>query len=57
MRARKDERNHAILEDRRNGMFIKDIAKKYGLCYKRTWTILQEQQDREEGVMHEDDHL
>lgn len=57
MRARKDERNHAILEDRRKGMFIKDIAKKYGLCYARTWTILQEQQDREEGVIHEDDHL
>lgn len=40
MRARKEERNQAMLEDRKNGMYIKDIAKKYGLCSTRTRTIL-----------------
>jgi len=40
MRARKEERNQAMLEDRKNGMYIKDIAEKYGLCFTRTRTIL-----------------
>lgn len=40
MRARKEERNQAMLADRKNGMYIKDIAKKYGLCFTRTRTIL-----------------
>lgn len=43
MRARKEERNQAMLEDRKNGMMVKDIAKKYGLCQGRTTTILQNQ--------------
>lgn len=40
MRARKEERNQAMLEDRKKGMYIKDIAEKYGLCFTRTRTIL-----------------
>lgn len=44
MRVRKDERNQKMLEDRKSGMFIKDVAKKYGLCYTRTRTVLLNQE-------------
>lgn len=40
MRARKEERNQAMLEDRHKGMYIHDIAEKYGLSFTRTRTIL-----------------
>ncbi len=43
MRARKEERNQAMLADRKKGMMVKDIAKKYGLCQSRTTVILQNQ--------------
>ena len=44
MRARKEERNQAMLKDRKAGMYIKDVAKKYGLSYTRTQTILVNQE-------------
>lgn len=44
MRARKEERNQKMLKDRKAGMYIKDVAKKYGLCYARAWTILHNQE-------------
>lgn len=44
MRHRKEERNQKMLEDRKKGMYIKDVAQKYGLSQARTWTILHNQE-------------
>ena len=44
MRARKEERNQAMLKDRKAGMYIYEVAKKYGLSYARTRTILINQE-------------
>lgn len=43
MRARKEQRNQKMLEDRERGMMVKDIAKKYGVCGSRATKILQNQ--------------
>ena len=44
MNPRKEERNRQMLADRRAGMMIKEIAKKYGLCYSRAFYILRNQE-------------
>ena len=39
MRARKEERNHKILEDRKNGMYFRELAEKYGISKARARNI------------------
>jgi len=50
MRARNEERNKQVLEDRRAGLSYNEIARKYGLSKARARTIIFNQQRWE----HED---
>ena len=58
MRARKEERNQKMLEDRKAGMKIKDIMQKYGLSQGRTSKILtnQERWNREKRDERRQNH-
>jgi len=51
MNPRKEERNKAMLADRKNGMSLKDLREKYGLSFGRISLVLQNQErwDAERG--------
>ena len=50
MRARKEQRNQKMLEDRKAGMSQQEICRKYGLCQSRVSTILANQRRWNEEV-------